>query len=215
MIDRSGAITSAVLVIAASGLTALLCVLMGYLAVMSLSGLDIYLYRWLAANYVAHSPMTTAISTFTQLGDPLPMLIQACVAGMVFAGLVKKQRWLPLLIFPAAMASEWCVQKVVEYVVGRSSPSPGGGTWPSGGTARFVLIYGLAFVFLHLMRRPGRLGVWISVSVVTILTAAEAYTRLYLLKHWPTDIAGGLIIGGLLLATFCVAIHQMAQSDSH
>ena len=45
-------------------------------------------------------------------------------------------------------------------------------------------------------------------SLLAFLAAVEAYSRTYLLKHWITDVVGGLLFGTglLLIATLAFAI---------
>ena len=45
-------------------------------------------------------------------------------------------------------------------------------------------------------------------SLLAFLAAVEAYSRIYLLKHWITDVFGGLIFGAglLIIATIAFSI---------
>ena len=65
-----------------------------------------------------------------------------------------------------------------------------------------IVIYG-ALVLLATIRWPRlsrrwRTAAWAGVAVLAVL---EAYSRLYLLKHWPLDVPAGALFGGLLLLT--------------
>jgi len=44
--------------------------------------------------------------------------------------------------------------------------------------------------------RRAKVAAW---SALAFLAAVEAYSRTYLLKHWITDVAGGLIFGTMIL----------------
>ena len=50
----------------------------------------------------------------------------------------------------------------------------------------------------------------------TLLVAAtftEAYSRMYLGKHWLTDVIGGLAFGVVLLPVFIAATRMLDRSD--
>jgi len=79
------------------------------------------------------------------------------------------------------------------------------GTFPSGHTARAALL--LVFLWRWLPR--GRWGDGASVLGLAALSVAIGFSRIYVGDHWPSDVLGGLLLGGgvgllatPLLATF-------------
>jgi membrane-associated phospholipid phosphatase len=44
-----------------------------------------------------------------------------------------------------------------------------------------------------------------------LLGALEAFTRFYLLQHWPTDLVGGWIFGELLLLVILAAVWPVGR----
>jgi membrane-associated phospholipid phosphatase len=80
--------------------------------------------------------------------------------------------------------------------------APGGplvSSYPSGHMVRTVVVYGLlAFVVSRLAatRLAGRLAV----SAAAVIIAAMSADRLYLAVHWASDVVGGLLLGGMVLA---------------
>jgi membrane-associated phospholipid phosphatase len=72
-------------------------------------------------------------------------------------------------------------------------------SYPSGHMVRTVVVYGLiAFIVSRLART--RWARRAAVALAAVIIAAMAFDRLYLAVHWASDVAGGLLLGGLALA---------------
>jgi membrane-associated phospholipid phosphatase len=72
-------------------------------------------------------------------------------------------------------------------------------SFPSGHVTRAVIVYGLlAFTVARLAARPSLRRLALPLAV--FLLALIAFDRLYLEVHWESDVVGGLLLGGTLLA---------------
>jgi membrane-associated phospholipid phosphatase len=69
--------------------------------------------------------------------------------------------------------------------------------FPSGHAAGAVLLYGFVWALsARITHRPARRMV---VTICAGVIALTAFGRVWLGAHWPTDVAGGLALGGLML----------------
>lgn len=138
----------------------------------------------------------------THMGNRRQIQFCAVVAAVIFAALwVRRGWWIPPVILATAIVFEKFGQAALAKVVDRPPiPLPGFGTYPSGGCARMVVLWGTIMYLVVLtwptISRPWRVA---GFSVVALLAFIEGYTRLYLIKHWSMDVVGGWLFGTLLL----------------
>lgn len=119
------------------------------------------------------------------------------------------QRWTPLLIFAAftlvELAGKDFVHQPPPPLDLRRVRLPGlglstAGSFPSGHMTRITLVLGL--LTLRVARRTGR-QLWLWLCVAAVWTVG--YSLVYLGHHWPADVAGGILLGGIGLA-LCLAM---------
>src|ERR1022692_1187705 len=132
----------------------------------------------------------------------------ACAAAAVCLAVAgRRDRWLPPVIFGAAIVVDHYLKLAIGHTFHRIGPptSPHG-SFPSGGVDRIILFYGLiAYLLWREFSGQRRAAIWAGTAVAA-LAFNEAYSRGYLTLHWFTDILSGLFYGTLLLLLFIVAI---------
>ena len=147
---------------------------------------------------------------YTYLGDRDP-LKQVTVAGaIVFAVLWRRRFWIPLVAILAQFPIEQYVQAILSSGVDRGHPPTGLGSYPSGGIARIVMVFGTLALFAALTWRLGRRGHIALGTFVLALASYEGYSRIYTQKHWLTDVISGLLFGPALFLGFAVAVGVLA-----
>ena len=74
-------------------------------------------------------------------------------------------------------------------------PSPG---FPSGTTLHAVLFFGFIAYIVHVYFRSGKLRLGLQGALVAVI-AVVSYSRVNLGVHWPTDVVGAWLYGGVFL----------------
>lgn len=151
---------------------------------------------------------TDVLETLTQMGNvaETQYLGAALAVGLaIWFALQGWRWWMPLFLFPVAWWIARLCQLTIAAIVDRdrdvvSLIGTQIGAFPSGGCARIMIISGAAVVlasyYAGLSRWTTR---WLYV-IPLLLGLAEGYFRTRLNQHWFTDVVGGIVYGGLMLA---------------
>ena len=141
----------------------------------------------------------------TQLGGFLGLVL-LIVLGVVVLLWRRQHRW--AIALPALMAGAGALQAITKWTIGRARPDESPWGFPSGHVLSLVVFFGL-MVWL-VVTASGRRRRWrLLASVLCVVTVAiVAFSRLYLDRHWLSDLAGGLTIGlaYLLLAIWVIEV---------
>ncbi len=214
-----GRVSGCVLALAAgTGVIIAICWAVGYGA-RKFTANDHKVYNWVLPRSHTHW-LHSAMSTLTKMSNNRETQV-VCAVFMIVLTIwwFRHRRGIGVLI-PAALILtayevEHQLQHTLKLLAARTGPVPADlGAYPSGGVARLICIYGLIIYLvlrrLNLTRTRWAVGAW---AVLALATYTEAYSRLYLGKHWISDIVGGLIFGLLLLAVLIAATMLLDEPD--
>lgn len=111
------------------------------------------------------------------------------------------------ILFPIASLF-WFFNEGLKYAINRPRPSPDqvmvlvnetNNGFPSGHAFIAILILGfLAYILLKKIKSP--IIKIVSLIILVFLILLVGISRIYLGAHWPSDVLGGYLFGGLLLA---------------
>jgi undecaprenyl-diphosphatase len=140
-----------------------------------------------------------------------PLVIVAGV-GLIRAGLRAEG-----VICMAGAGSGWVVNQLLKLLSGRPRPSADlvnvAGTFhfdsfPSGHVVFFVEFFGLMLFFAYVLLKRGPLR-RASLAVLGVLIALVGVSRVYLGAHWPSDVVGAYLAGGIWLMLMIEAYRRM------
>lgn len=187
---------------ASVGLSAVLVVLLlvfwglGELARNAATTADLAAVRDLAADRTP--TLTTIMRALSLIGSGYVVYPLTVAVG---AALLISGRRLAALTVGLSTFGAIAIENADKVIVNRPRPpvhhlqlvtSP---SFPSGHATQSAAFYG-AVALLLLAMRPRRALVLVAVAAMALLVAAIAVSRIYLGVHYPTDVAGGILLGG-------------------
>lgn len=146
-----------------------------------------------------------------------PWMMRAIAAGVVLWLWRRGTVRLAMTLGGACLAAS-LAQQLLKAAVGRERPvwpdpvdSANFAAYPSGHAMTATVTCGLVLWLLHLFRagRPVLVAAW-TVAVVSV--AGVGFTRVWLGVHWPTDVLGGWLLGGLTVALAALAYDRSGGS---
>lgn len=211
----------ALTVAAGAGVAMAICWPLGVLA-RRIDPADHTAFGWVRPRADTHW-LTSAMKILTQMGNNRETQILTVVASVLIGLLWAAARGaraglLPPVILVVAYELEHQLQVALLHLAHRGHPPTTLGTYPSGGCARLVLIWGLIAYLLLLVSKKAR--AWPGYAAVSFVAGAayvEGFSRVYLSKHWVSDVVGGWIFGGVLLVVMIAAARVLdrAATEQH
>ncbi|HEX2321328.1 MAG TPA: phosphatase PAP2 family protein [Streptosporangiaceae bacterium] len=212
--SAEGIAGSAVLVVVAvAGTVAtfgLIC-LLGLLVVHQGPAIDKPVFHWIDSHQV-HA-VAAAMNRLTKIGDTWTVWGAAAAAAVCIAVASRDRRWLAPVCLISLIVVDHYTTLALRHVFHRVGPPTSPlGTYPSGGCDRVIVFYGLiAYLLWRELSGKRSTAIWAAAAVVA-LGFNEAFSRIYLSKHWLTDALSGLIYGALLLAGYVLAIRAASRA---
>ena len=169
----------------------------------------------LLASAVRHGPLAIdgSIRDALHVGHPIPAMFEAlnavgaatiwdpAVAVLIAALVLTRRRWAAASLAIGLIAAE-SLAIAVKLLVDRQRP-PGPSvedlvtqaSFPSGHVTRTIVTLGLLVLLLAGRRRP-RLA---AAAATTAFVGLMAIARILSGEHWPTDVLGGILLGGIVV----------------
>lgn len=151
---------------------------------------------WLAAH--RDPVLTRPLQVVGVLGDTAAIVAGALAIGLLAVAI--SRTWHPLLFVVVALAGEISLFLTVTAVVDRQRPDvpqlnpnlPPTSSFPSGHVAAATVLFtATALLAVTLVRRWWR---WVAVGLAVAVPVLIAIGRLYEGVHYPTDVAGSLLL---------------------
>lgn len=182
-----------------------------------------FLLLFLATRVPAVIALDSAVSVSVQSMRNAPldraMLVITMLADAELAGwigllvllylITSRQWWLSLHLSCVILSAAWTVV-LLKNLIGRIRPplpygALEGFSLPSGHACTAMLMSGILAVLLaRSSTRTVRLS---AIGCAGIFSALVAFSRVYLLAHWPTDVLAGLCLGLALASAFAWQLH--------
>ncbi len=192
------------LIVAGAAVIFAVMALLGQLVRHGGPSVDKPLYHWVVTHRIHH--WKGLMNSLTKIGDTWSTRMAAVSAAVCLAVTWRRYRWLPAFAFLVLSLLQRYLTHGIHLVAHRVGP-PGfpHGTYPSGGSERTIVFFGLIAYFLWREFSGRRVtAIWAGAAVAAV-AFNEGYSRVYLGMHWTTDVLSGWFYGILLLALFILA----------
>jgi undecaprenyl-diphosphatase len=192
------------IIVAGAAVVFAVMALLGQLVLHGGPSVDKPFYHWVVTHRIHQ--WKGLMHSATKTGNAWSTRMAVVSAAVCLAVTWRRYRWLPAFAFLVLSLLQRYLTHGIHLVAHRVGP-PGflHGTYPSGGSERTVVFFGLIAYFLWREFSGRRVtAIWAGAAVAA-LAFNEGYSRIYLGMHWGTDVLSGWFYGILLLALFILA----------
>lgn len=177
-----------------------------------LTGLDMPLLQYL----LAHRDITTSLSFIgiTELGSTVFVCGVALCVGIVLA---YRQKFVYAIALGISVLGAGATALVIKEIVHRARPvrafqayQETGFSFPSGHATLAAAFYGFLIYLAWRMLPPGFTRT-ATTSILALLIAVIAFSRLYLGVHYLSDVLGGLILGAAFAYLGAASIRKIEK----
>src|SRR5499433_4569947 len=153
------------------------------------------------------------MALITQLGGPFGIIL-LIAAGSAILLWRRQRRWAVAL--PALMAGAGALQAIAKWTISRARPDESPWGFPSGHVLSLVVFFGLMIWLVATASKRRRRWRVLASALCVLTVAIVAFSRLYLDRHWLSDLAGGLMIGlaYLLLAIWVIEVVTLDRAPT-
>jgi len=149
------------------------------------------------------------------LGDNWPAVVTVAILALI---MLYKRRRLEALFIISVPALAGLLNYLMKHLVDRSRPGAdplgGGLSFPSGHATYALVFFGfLCFITPRFIKKP--LAARLVQAVLVMLIILTGAARIYLGAHWPSDVWGSFIFGGLLLVAAAVIYDNCALKEAN
>jgi undecaprenyl-diphosphatase len=140
----------------------------------------------------------------TRLGDDAGLVPLIVIASLLLWRV--SRRW--AIALPVVMLGTGGLQWLAKWTANRPRPNEAPWGFPSGHVLSLVVFFGLMIYLVATASRRRRRWRLLACLVCLVTVATVAFSRLYLDKHWLSDLGGGLSVGlaYLLLAIWVIEV---------
>ena len=163
--------------------------------------------------------LTKSMELLSALGNPYVMAI----VGVVFAGYLiyrhrRSEGFVLLLLVALTLVSTYLLKELID----RPRPSAelvrvwkeySGMSFPSGTTLNSVVVLG-ALTYLVRSMISVAWGFTLARGMLVVVVFLIGSSRIFLGAHWPSDVLGGFVLGGLFLSLFILFVRQSSRPSS-
>src|SRR6266700_5935533 len=183
-------------------------VLVGLIVVHGGPAIDKPIFHWTATHRI-HLWKAAMVRT-TKIGNSWTTWSAAATAAVCLAVACRKDRWIPPVVLGSLIVVDKFLTLAINHTIRRTPPPGAGGLFPSGGSDRAIVIYGvIAYLLWREFSGRRQTALW-AAAAVAALGFNEGYSRGYLTVHWFTDILSGVFYGCMMLILFIAAARLLA-----